>query len=376
MMENNKPSSPLLTSNREGENTSLEKDLVRIRYHRVQKISPEYLSVYEGIDQNVDVELSTFIFSAAPEPVLYLYDFIMTTFVPDTQSSPQLPASPSPVANEEAPTSVDAPDLGKIRVRVNLSSVQCECPFVGSSSCFELSPSVLLMNGPIKLATLGLSAANAAIHLRNGTLHIEGQLGNLMLTDDTQSTAKSTALVPILSIEGDDLAKFTYETYNPVDTKDGVYSSFQLRAGSLKFHFLEQPLADLFQFLIKFARLKGLYDAATQAAVQRAAEIQRMKFDILVQSPILLFPVGCSDSRDRLMVKLGQIAARNDFVGQVGTTTAALTGIRLTSTSYSEGEICELKVIEDVNITSDVIQTSGINRTQNHTQPETEVSRS
>ena len=59
-------------------------DLLTVDYTRAQKASPEFLTVYEGIDQNIDVKISTFVFKAAPEAVLMLYDFIMTTFVPDT----------------------------------------------------------------------------------------------------------------------------------------------------------------------------------------------------------------------------------------------------------------------------------------------------
>jgi vacuolar protein sorting-associated protein 13A/C len=99
-----------------------DKDLLSLTYKRVQKESPEFLTIYEGIDQSVDIKISTFIFRAAPEPVLSLYDFIMTTFVP--QSNPakieSVQASPTGVDPEpEASASGD-----KIRVLVKLASVQ------------------------------------------------------------------------------------------------------------------------------------------------------------------------------------------------------------------------------------------------------------
>jgi vacuolar protein sorting-associated protein 13A/C len=46
-----------------------------------RRTRPEYLTVHEGIDQSVDIKMSTLVFRAAPERVLGLYDFIMTTFV-------------------------------------------------------------------------------------------------------------------------------------------------------------------------------------------------------------------------------------------------------------------------------------------------------
>lgn len=105
------------------------KDLLSVVYTRVQKSSPDFMTIYGGIDQSLEVKISTFIFRLAPEPVLALYDFIMTTFVsqrdtvveqlPDHQriSVPQASARPHPQGATE-----------KIRVSANLATVQGHCP--------------------------------------------------------------------------------------------------------------------------------------------------------------------------------------------------------------------------------------------------------
>jgi vacuolar protein sorting-associated protein 13A/C len=103
---------------------SVIKDLMKISYKRVQKNSPEFATVYGSIDQSVDVQLSTFIFHAAPEPVVSLYDFIMTTFVPQ---SPEQPANTTPsaiIVSDEGQLALPANDTGTIRVSVRLDSVQ------------------------------------------------------------------------------------------------------------------------------------------------------------------------------------------------------------------------------------------------------------
>ena len=99
-------------------------DLLTVKYTRVQQASPEYQPVYEGIDQNVDVKISTFLFRAAPEPVVMLYDFIMTTFVP--QNSGNVEALPAPVPPDGAPEQAVAPGESpqKIRVLLTLASIQ------------------------------------------------------------------------------------------------------------------------------------------------------------------------------------------------------------------------------------------------------------
>ena len=102
-------------------------DLLIVKYTRVQQASPEFQPVYEGIDQNVDIKISTFLFRAAPEPVVTVYDFIMTTFVPQNAGQVEVAASPgSPEA--ESPTAAIVVNGGvvpqKIRVLLTLASIQ------------------------------------------------------------------------------------------------------------------------------------------------------------------------------------------------------------------------------------------------------------
>lgn len=103
-------------------------DLLTVKYTRVQQASPEYQPVYEGIDQNVDVKISTFLFRAAPEPVVTLYDFIMTTFVPQNNAG-SAEATPAPGTPEDGNATPEiVVDSGgspeKIRVLLTLASIQ------------------------------------------------------------------------------------------------------------------------------------------------------------------------------------------------------------------------------------------------------------
>jgi vacuolar protein sorting-associated protein 13A/C len=66
-------------------------DLVKVKYVRVQPESPEFTTVYESVNQSIEAAISTIVLRAQPEPVLAVYDFIMSTFVPEQQ-----PAAPPP----------------------------------------------------------------------------------------------------------------------------------------------------------------------------------------------------------------------------------------------------------------------------------------
>ncbi|KAG8691548.1 hypothetical protein FRC11_001538 [Ceratobasidium sp. 423] len=259
----------LLTSNQGQVGNGANSDLVSIKYVRAQKESPEFISVYDGIDQSVDVALSTFTFNVAPGPVLTLYDFII---------------------------------------------------------------------------------------------------------DDSDIPVCSKGFKQLLTIEGEDLADFKYETFDPTDPNfDGINSSVHLRAGSLKLTFVEEPLRDLYDFLVKFARLKSLYDSATQAAVQRAAEISKMKFDVVVQSPILVFPCNPAMSEDMMIVKLGEIVASNEYEGDDSRINAGLRGIRLSSQLSDGSEKRNLRVMEDVDITASIEQYTNVDRSAHPNKPDTYI---
>lgn len=114
---------PLLSSADEtASSPSSDLKLVKVKYMKVQKDSPDFMLVHEGVDQSVDTELSTFKITLAPEPILSLYDFIMTTFVPKDEESNQ---STEHVEKKQEQASQQT-SSDKLRVRVKLTSAQGE----------------------------------------------------------------------------------------------------------------------------------------------------------------------------------------------------------------------------------------------------------
>ena len=100
---------------------SKDKNLLKVKYVRAQQDSPEFMTVFESINQSIDVMMSTLVLRAQPEPVIAIYDFLMTTFVPKDQ-----PALPTPALEKELKVNPEQqqPTTEKIRVRVKLESVQ------------------------------------------------------------------------------------------------------------------------------------------------------------------------------------------------------------------------------------------------------------
>ncbi|CCL98963.1 uncharacterized protein FIBRA_00971 [Fibroporia radiculosa] len=337
-------------------------DLLVVKYVRVQPRSPEFLSLYEGVDQNVDVKFTTFVFRAVPEPVLSMYEFIMTTFVPEKHQNSVLP-SPEVQHDPTGPTQEvveERRSTEKIKVSLKLASIQ-----------------VILINDDVRIATLSLSTADVAILLHANKMHIGGRLGSLDVIDDSDMDTASPSFKQILSIEGENFADFQYQTFDPEDkeTYTGVKSIIKLTAGSLRLQYLEQCLHDIYLFMSKLAKLKGIYDAAAQAAVQRASEIERMQFDVTVKTPIIVLPSNPDGSLDVLELRLGEFRARNNYEGVTNQTMATLHGIQLASKLYIDdnGKPSVLKIVDDIDINAQVTQTSKIDRTTDVTRPDTQV---
>ena len=231
------------------------------------------------------------------------------------------------------------------------------------------------MNNGVKLSVLSLSTANVSVLLGNNTMLITGRLGSLNLIDDSEMYTIHQQFKQILSIEGDNFAEFSYQTFDPTnhETYTGVKSKVHLAAGSVKVNFLEEPLHDIYLFLTKLARLKGVYDAATQAAVQRAQEIERMQFDVSVKTPIVVFPSDSMHSPDRLTMRLGELSASNSFDGPSSTVNAGLTGIQLTSDFKAADGASTLSIIDNIDIFAEIKQATGIDRGVDFNRPDSQV---
>lgn len=135
MVEQGKVRRPLLSSAKD-DAAHTDFKLLKVRYKRVQKVSPEFMTVHEGVDQAIDVDFSTFDITVAPEPILALYDFVMTTFVPKDEVQAEQAQrkqidqgkTEHNLEQVEKQDDVEAPkSTDKIRVRVKLTSVEGEC---------------------------------------------------------------------------------------------------------------------------------------------------------------------------------------------------------------------------------------------------------
>jgi vacuolar protein sorting-associated protein 13A/C len=334
-----------------------KKDLIQVKIVKVNPDSPEFMPKYEGVEINIDVAVSTINLVVTRKTLLTLLDFILVTFTNnDAPPSPTLSSESNLIdeENEELRIESSQPqqsNSGSIRIKVDLKSIR-----------------LILNNDGIRLATLSFNHADVGIFILGKTMRIGAKLGDLSLLDDiNQGASVDSNLRKLITIEGDDLADFRYETFDSesAETYPGYDSSIFLQAGSIKVNFVEEPFRKIIDFLVKFGKMQAIFNAARQAAANQASQIQnagRFKFDINVKTPIVVFPrvmIAGRLKRDLLTAYLGEIYAENKFVPLDDSEdapiamklSAGIRNIRLTSDFHFENdESEELELIDKVDL--------------------------
>ena len=201
-----------------------------------------------------------------------------------------------------------------------------------------------------------------------------GSATSCLVDDINQGVDEQSSLRQLVSIQGDELADFRYETFD-AESKSypGHDSSIFLRAGSLKVNFVTEPFRKIMEFGVKFGKMQAIFNAAREAAANQASKVQesasKMHFDIIVKTPIVAFPrmviTESPDERDLMTAYLGEIYASNKFVPLDDTKdadianklSAGVRNIRLTSKfHYTEDKSEELELIDKVDIDFNITQ--------------------
>jgi vacuolar protein sorting-associated protein 13A/C len=216
----------------------------------------------------------------------------------------------------------------------------------------------VLLDGDTPAGVLALSTADAALLLAGPVTEASGRLGTLSLVSqsgDSQSLSQN-----ILSIEGENLVDFKYSAKPIVEREfNGIHSELTLQTAAVILHFLEQPLGRILHLLRKLSHMKALYDAAAQAAAaaETTTSASRLQFNIEIQSPIIVLPIGSSQDGDHFVMKLGQFEGKNDFKGTTNQMTVSLKGIHMESFFHRRDVLSNVKILEDVNMNIQVEQT-------------------
>jgi vacuolar protein sorting-associated protein 13A/C len=331
--------------------TGEQRDLFSLKFVKVNKESPEFMTKYEGIAINLDVAVSTINLIVTRRTLLTLLDFVLVTFTNPGPAQPQQQQTEAAPGLQEESVQPAQAEQDKIRIRAELKRI-----------------AVILNNDGIRLATLSLNSGDVGIFINGKTMRIGGRVGNLTLVDDVnQGVPEDSSLRQLVTIEGKNLADFSYETFDPeIESYPGYDMSILLRTGSIKVNFLTEPFRKIMEFAVKFGKMQAIFNAARQAAANQANQIQqratKFHYDVIVSTPIVVFPrmvISDKPERDTLTANLGEIYAKNTFVpiddsedsDVANKISAGIRNIKLTSNlHYEDDQSEELQLIDKVDL--------------------------
>lgn len=354
------------------------KDLVNVEYIRVDRMHPEYLDKYKGIDQTANITLSTLNFIITRSSILTLYNFVLNTFVDEdtaatrTKRVTSLEGATVPTSQSVSQRQQDVEQ--SIHVSVLLDSVN-----------------FILNNDGVRLATGELSHGDLTALIANGTTRVSANFANFTLTDDLSPVKKEPGVQQkpygrqLLTIQGEELIDFRFETFKKEDADyPGYDQSIYLRMGSAQFTFLEEPVQQFLEYLGRFAAMKTVYDRARQAALESAQQFQqsvaKTHFDVIIETPVVLFPEMHQHPLDVVVAHLGEIWASNSFIdekdGCINLCKAGIRAISLTSKYYHQekpGEQLHLQTLPIIDNIDFDFNISSIHDGQFSDRPDIEI---
>lgn len=274
--------------------------LFKVRYVRRRRAVEFRGHEVEVFDHDVALDMQALKFVLLRKSLLSIFNFVLNTFTDPTAAA--TPADEIKHADKSV-----LPQ--EINVAVALDSVL-----------------VVLNEEGVKLATLQLGTALFTTRVLPEAMEVRGRLGSLSLYDDSNhGLPRDSMFRTLISLNGDNLAEFTYQTYDATAHRELYLSLIEFSAAATQINFVEDAFLRIFSFLSKFQKMKAIYDAARDAAINLAVRIEnagQIKMDVRVKAPIIHFPrlvgVDVAEGCDDLIVELGDLYLTNEFFEQEG----------------------------------------------------------
>ncbi|SSD59069.1 related to Vacuolar protein sorting-associated protein 13 [Saccharomycodes ludwigii] len=270
--------------------------LFDMNYKRSQRLVEYETSLIEVYDQDIDLQLSALKVVLNSKSILTLLNYIMTTFTDPTAEN-----IPADVLRHNAENLETSPQ------KINL--------------CLKMDQTTLLIVDEFeKIATMELSKGMIDLIYLPEKMKVVGRLGSILLRDELHHNLNvDSDIRQIISMVEDEVAEFTYETFDTVNNTNDYTSSFDFKSSSIKINFIEQTINRIFEYFSTFQKTKTIFDKAREAAYNQAPSIDtinKLKLNVLVKTPIIKLPKVIDPKKglcDDVTFYLGEFYLSNSF---------------------------------------------------------------
>ncbi|EEB06191.1 vacuolar protein sorting-associated protein 13a [Schizosaccharomyces japonicus yFS275] len=270
---------------------------VKIEYTCIDLDSPEFESVYKGIESTVNITIEQIQFNVVPSSFLVIYEYITSTFPNSQNPLLKLRYVEPPELRRQLPA--NANDVQQMDVNIRFDRLD-----------------VVLYNEDGHFSTVSLIEALLHFELTNDLAYV-AKLSQISVFDYEHS-AKGT---PVITIHNDNFIDLEYRSQQiNVPSQYPVYDShMKLTVGSLNLFFEERFFSTFYSFLLKLSKLKSLLDTAERLTLnQLSTEDQEGKFtfEVKLHSPIVHFETVLPHKNNdtiTLIIKPGVFKFYNTF---------------------------------------------------------------
>lgn len=283
---------------------------VEVQYRGINKNHREYAQV----DHDVEVSFASVNLMLTPESILEIQDFVLVTFAVD--GPPGSAPGSTKVSNSAAPSvleqenSADGPKVptggleesSTIKVAISMNMIALSVNRRGA----------LVATGSIGQGSLSMTLGE--------TMFISGKLGSFTIEDCMR---RRDGFAQFVSFAGDQVANFTFQTYNPRSPDFPGYDSLmKVTTESVRIVYLDYLLSALLEWLSDVSKARAAMEAARRSAANSAAYIQeatgRFCFEVNIKTPIVVLPRPLTKSQDMVEAYLGEITCSNKFLDADG----------------------------------------------------------
>eukprot|EP01122_Echinamoeba_exundans_P003714 TRINITY_DN1378_c0_g1_i1.p1 TRINITY_DN1378_c0_g1~~TRINITY_DN1378_c0_g1_i1.p1 ORF type:complete len:3355 (-),score=763.88 TRINITY_DN1378_c0_g1_i1:110-10174(-) len=168
-----------------------------------------------------------------------------------------------------------------------------------------------------------LAGTTAHVDARGDTtLFVDGSVESLTVTE---SNVSDPALSKIVSIGGEKMLTFTYETFSKANSHaaiayPGYDMSVRVRLGSIRAVFVNRLVKELGSYFGAFAQMREVTAAAasyyytqSKEAVKAASSAVKLHLDIVIGNPYVVVPSTSDSAEEQLILDLGRISIKNKF---------------------------------------------------------------
>jgi vacuolar protein sorting-associated protein 13A/C len=306
------------------EDGSSGSSLVAVEYLGVPKDSPSY----NRVDHRINVQFGFLDFNVNRLSIALLLQ-VLTSLSATSSPAPPPPSEiqlPTPAIASKAQEELV---IQKEELLAEAKQEEIEHPpetFDFSLAKIDITLRGISLNlnkDGVTFLSAELAGTTAHIDARGDTtLFVDGSVESLTVTE---SNVSDPDLAKIVSIGGEKMLLFTYETFSKANSHaaiayPGYDMSVRVRLGSIRAVFVNRLVKELGSYFGAFAQMREVTAAAasyyytqSKEAVKAASAAVKLHLDIVVVNPYVVVPSSAESLEEQLILDLGRISIKNKF---------------------------------------------------------------